>query len=62
MNVIRLLISLFILLLVGVSVVGWVWAGSHQSPSQSAASRTVLSLSILAGVAGLVALWRPGHT
>jgi uncharacterized membrane protein len=61
MNAVRIAISLFILVLIGVSVVGWVWTGHHQSASQSEASRVVLTLAALAGVAGLVALWRTDH-
>jgi hypothetical protein len=61
MNAVRIAISLFILVLIGVSVVGWVWTGHHQSPSQSEASRVVLTLAALAGVAGLAALWRTDH-
>ena len=57
-NTVRIAISLFILVLIGVSVVGWVWTGGHQSTSQSEASRVVLTLAALAGVTGLVALWR----
>jgi hypothetical protein len=57
-NVVRLAISLFIVILVVVSVTGWVWAGNHQTPAQMAASRTVLSMCILAGIVGLTALWR----
>ena len=60
MNIARIVISLFILVLIGVSVLGWVWTGAHQSASQSEASRVVLTLGVLAGVAGLVALWRHG--
>jgi len=68
MNTVRIVISLFILLLIAVASTGWVWTGSHQSAAQSAASRVVLSLCILAGIVGLTALWRktprsrrPGH-
>jgi hypothetical protein len=57
-NVVRIAISTFILVLVALSAAGWVWAGSHQPPAQSVASRTVLSLCMLAGVLGLTALWR----
>ena len=57
-NVVRIAISLFIVIVVSVSVTGWIWTGSHQPPAQMAASRTVLSVCILAGVAGLTALWR----
>jgi hypothetical protein len=58
MNFVRITISLFIVVLIAVSAVGWIWTGSHQSPSDSEASRVVLTLAALAGVAGLVALWR----
>jgi hypothetical protein len=61
MHAVRITISLFILVLIGVSVLGWVWTGHHQSASQSEASRLVLTLAALAGVAGLVALWRTNH-
>ena len=63
MNAIRLAASLFILVLIGLSAMGWVWTGAHQPPTQALAGRTVLALSALAGVVGLVALWRrPGRT
>jgi hypothetical protein len=58
LNIVRIVISLFILVLIAVSAVGWIWTGSHQPPSQSEASRVVLTLGALAGVAGLAALWR----
>ncbi len=58
MNAIRLAASFFILVLIGLSAMGWVWAGAHQPPDQVLAGRTVLALSALAGVVGLVALWR----
>jgi uncharacterized membrane protein YbhN (UPF0104 family) len=59
MNAIRIAISLFVLVLIAVSAVGWTWTGVHQTASQSAASHVVLGLGMLAGVAGLIALWRP---
>jgi hypothetical protein len=55
---IRLAASVFILVLIVLSAMGWVWAGAHQPPDQALAARTVLGLSALTGVAGLVALWR----
>jgi hypothetical protein len=56
--VVRLVISLFVLLVIGVSSVGWVWTGAHQTAPQATASRVVLTLGILAGIVGLGALWR----
>lgn len=58
MNAIRTAISLFILILIGIAAAGWIWTGAHQSASQAAASRVVLALAMLAGVAGLLSLWR----
>jgi hypothetical protein len=58
MNVIRIAITLFIAILIALSVSGWVWTGTHQTAAQSAASRVVLSLGIVAGVIGLTAVWR----
>jgi hypothetical protein len=58
MNIVRIAITLFILVVIAVSALGWIWTGSHQTPSESEASRVVLTLGVLAGVAGLVALWR----
>lgn len=62
MNAVRLAISVFVIVLIGVSASGWIWAGSHQSPVQSTASRVVLTLCIVAGVIGLRALWRTRST
>lgn len=58
MNVVRIAISLLVLLVVAISVVGWIWTGGHQPAAQSTASRVVLTLAILAGVIGLTAIWR----
>jgi MYXO-CTERM domain-containing protein len=59
LNIVRTVISLFILLLIGVSVAGWVWTGRHQTASQASASHVVLTLGALAAVVGLLTLWRP---
>lgn len=57
MNAVRLAISLFIVVLIGVATRGWIWTGSHQPAAQAAASRVVLALCIAAGIVGLGALW-----
>ena len=59
MNSVRIVISAFIAVLIAVSTIGWIWTGNHQTPSQAAASRVVLTLGIVAGIVGLTALWRP---
>ena len=58
MTVVRVLISLFVLLLIVVSAAGWIWAAGHQPPGQAAASHFVLGLGMLAGVVCLVTVWR----
>ena len=58
MKIVRIAMSLLVLLVIAISVVGWIWTGTHQPVSQSAASRVVLTLAILAGVIGLTAIWR----
>jgi hypothetical protein len=60
MNAIRVVISFFIAVLIVVSVMGWVWTGAHQSPSQATASHLVLGLAMLTGVIGVIAIWRDG--
>lgn len=60
-NIVRTTISLFILVLIGTSAAGWIWTRRHQPAAQAGASHVVLTLGALAGVAGLVALWRPGR-
>jgi hypothetical protein len=55
----RIGISCFMGLLIFVAGSGWWWTGSHQPAAQAAASRTVLAVCILAGLAGLAAIWRP---
>jgi len=61
MNIVRIAISLFIAVLIAISAIGWIWTGRHQPASQARASRVVLTLSALAGLGGLAALWRPGR-
>ena len=58
MNAIRIVISLFVAVLIVIAILGWSWTSAHQTPAQSAASHAVLGLSILAGVVGVIAIWR----
>jgi len=57
-SAIRLTASIFILILIGLTAMGWIWTGAHQPPPQAAAARIVLALAALPGIGGLVALWR----
>lgn len=61
MNLIRSVISVFLVILLGVSIAGWVWAGGQPSPKQEGA-RFVLALCGASAIGGLALLWsaRPG--
>jgi hypothetical protein len=56
--VIRAAMSAFILVLFVIAGLGWQWAAAHQTPTQAQASQAVLGLSAIAGLVGLIALWR----
>jgi len=58
MTFVRILISSFVVILIVVSVAGWIWTGSHQPAGQAAASHVVLGAGIVAGLVGLVTVWR----
>ena len=58
MTLIRVVMSIFVLLLISVSLAGWIWTGAHQSPPQANASRLVLTLGMVGGIVGLLAIWR----
>ena len=60
--VIRAAMSAFILALFVITGLGWNWAAEHLTPGQALASRTVLGLSAITGVMGLIALWRGSRT
>jgi ammonia channel protein AmtB len=62
MNAIRGLISVFILILIALEVAGWVWAGGQPTFQMQAGSRVALTCCALAGVVGLIALWRRAGT
>ena len=56
--VIRVAMSAFICVLFVIAGMGWTWATAHQTPGQALASHAVLALSAIAGLVGLIALWR----
>jgi hypothetical protein len=57
LNLVRVVITGFILVLITIATTGWLWVGSHQSPAQALASRVVLTLCVVAGLIGVKAMW-----
>ncbi len=57
MNLVRSVISVFVVALVGVSIAGWVWAGAQPSPNREGA-RVVLAICGIASIGCLWMLWR----
>lgn len=56
MNLIRTIMSVLLLILLAISVAGWIWAGGQPSP-QSEGARTVLALCGLTAVGSLWLIW-----
>lgn len=56
MNLIRSIISVFLVILFVLSVAGWIWAGGQPSPKLEGA-RLVLALCGLSSIGGLALLW-----
>jgi len=56
MNLIRSILSVFLVALVAIAVSGWVWSGGHPSPHQDGA-RFVLTLAALSSIGCLWLLW-----
>jgi len=59
MNVVRILITCFILVLLTIATLGWMWTTSHQPQGQQTASHIVLAVAALAGVFAIGRIWRP---
>lgn len=58
MNIVRLAITGFILVLLSVVTLGVIWTSTHQPPPLRTASQVVLGVSGLAGVFALTRIWR----
>ena len=58
-NVVRILITFFILVLLTIVSLGWMWTTSHQTTGQQTASHIVLTVAALAGVFAIARIWRP---
>lgn len=58
MNAVRVAISIFIAVLIAIATLGWKWTSAHQAPAQANASHLALGLSIMAGLIGVITIWR----
>jgi hypothetical protein len=56
---VRVVITLFILILLTVVTLGWSWTRANQPPRLQTASHVVLGISGLAGILALARIWRP---
>lgn len=56
MNFIRSVISFFLLILLGLTIAGWIWAGGLPAPNATGA-RVALGLCSLMAVGTMVILW-----
>ena len=54
----RVLITLFVLLLLTIVAMGWVWNTGHQKPPLRTASYVVLGIAASAGILALTRIWR----
>ncbi len=59
MIAIKLTITAFIVVLLLIVGAGWQWTAQNQPPSRATASHVVLGIAAVAGIAGLIAIWRP---
>jgi hypothetical protein len=58
MNLIRSLMSIFLVVVVGLSIAGWMWAGNPPSPNFNATgARVALALCGLIAAAAMGLLW-----
>jgi tellurite resistance protein TehA-like permease len=55
---VRIGITMFLLALLIMVTLGWKWTARHQPPRLRTASHTVLGLAGIAGIFGLVKIWR----
>ena len=62
MRLVRVAITCFVVLLLGVVTMGWIWTGSHQPPAQRMASHVVLAIAAVAGIFALARIWRPDRS
>ena len=57
-NAIRLAITVFTAIVLGLTFVGIRWTSQHQPPASALASAAVLSVSSIFAIVALVVIWR----
>jgi len=61
MNLIRSIISVFLVALIAIAIAGWIWSSDHPSPNRDG-GRFVLALSALSSIGCLRLLWSTPQT
>jgi hypothetical protein len=57
-TLVRILITVFMLILLTIVGLGWVWNTGHQTPPLRTASYIVLAIAASAGMLALAKIWR----
>ena len=60
-NAIRLAITVFTAIVLGLTFVGIRWTSQNQAPAAATASITVLSISSIFSIVAMVVIWRAGR-
>ena len=55
---VRMCVTVFVAAIFAVVIMGWVWTGANQPPAGALASRILFTIVALAGLVGLIAVWR----
>ncbi len=58
MTWVKIGVTVFVAAIFAIVAMGWVWTGANQPPAGALASRIVFVITALAGLVGLVAVWR----
>lgn len=57
MNIIRAVMSVFLLVLLGLSIAGWFWAGDQPTRYASVGARIAVVLCGLMAIGGMALIW-----
>ena len=62
MQLVRVVITFFVVLLLTIVTMAWIWTATHQPPPLRTASHVVLAMSAVAGIFALARIWRPDRS